>query len=106
MKTSVVRRFFPIGSHALRPQGIVWTLSFLFIALAAIPCRGQDRPVEPLPKVLMIEFHVVTPYATGLYKAIRAQLSATPLTLDRIGLADERTPMPWLGRKKLLIQFA
>ena len=61
------------------------------IVLVATPCRGQNEPRRTLPKVLMIEFHRLTPYDTGLYKAIRAQLSAVPLTLDRIGLADEES---------------
>ncbi len=66
----------------------VWSLSgfFLLIMLVAKPCPAQEDYPKVLPKVIMLEVYGLTPYDTVLYQAIRAQLSASPLILDRVGL--------------------
>jgi hypothetical protein len=68
-----------------------WAFVSLLTCLVATPCRAQDNAEKTLPKVLMIEFQESTSYNSGLFQAIRAQLSAAPLILDRIDLADEKT---------------
>lgn len=75
----------PCVSPASFPTGVgcaVWCM--LLVAAPAALCRAQIAPEKTLPKVLMVAFQGSTPDDAGLYKALRAQLSASPLTLDRI----------------------
>ncbi len=65
------------------PAGWVACISML-VATLAMPCRGQ--PGSQLPKVLLVERPGKTSLNDSLYKAIRAQLSASPVILERIEL--------------------
>ncbi len=63
--------------------GVVGAL--LLIAVVALPCGAE----ETLPKVMMMEFHESPSEQSGLYKAIRAQLSSMPLLLHHVGFTGQ-----------------
>jgi hypothetical protein len=80
--------------YGCNPTQAKWVVFiFLWILLVATPSRGQNDPGKSPPKVLMIELYGLTPNDTGLFKAIRAQLSAAPLVLDRIELVAEQADL-------------
>ena len=83
--------FLSVGVPTLRA---VWVVCLsLLVALIAALCRGQTAPGKDLPRVLMIERHGSDTHDAGLYKAIRAQLSASPLILERVELEREQAMM-------------
>jgi hypothetical protein len=54
----------------------------LLVAAFTVPCRAEKAPLNVSPKVLMVQ----SQNDEGLYKAIRAQLSASSLILNRVEL--------------------
>lgn len=68
-----------------------WSVCLVFlVSFVAVPCRGQSAgDDEQLPKVVMIDQYGPHPPDAGLYKAIRAQLSAAALILERVELPEE-----------------
>jgi hypothetical protein len=88
---SIFDRTFSLVTHrASRTRWVAVTILLIAFPAPFRPCRAQDTQGTSLPKVLMIEFQGSTPHDAGLYKAIRAQLSASPLILDRVDLAADR----------------
>ncbi len=69
---------------ALRPN-VILMLSALISIFASlfIPDIGRTEP-KSFPKVIMIEVPNMTPNDPDLFQAIRAQLSASPLQLERL----------------------
>ena len=57
---------------------LIWSL---------FPASGLSE-TEELPSVIILEIPEVTPYDNDLYRAIRAQLSATPIVLRRLSLSE------------------
>ena len=84
----------PDGNHALlKINGIridCFVLIFTLLAIIAVPRQGRADSAETLPHILMVTVPGLTPDSPALYKAIRAQLSASPLTLDRIEMTAEQ----------------
>lgn len=83
----------PIDSRLLSVEGNLRLSGFLtgvllVASLFPVVCLAQGEVEKTLPKILMVEIQGTPPYDPGLYQAIRAQLSAAPLLLDRIDLAD------------------
>ncbi len=70
-----------------------FTLPFL-VTTFAVFSSAQTAPTSERPKVIMIQPDGGTPGEGGLYKAIRAQLSASPVILDRVAFDGEERHSP------------
>ncbi len=70
----------------------------LLVEAVATPCQAHDDNENPLPMVFMLEVRGVTPSDPALFDAIRAQLSAAALVLDRVQVSRDRdfaaNPLP------------
>jgi hypothetical protein len=90
LENSTQTRFLGARFHAAetRFSAVFTACIFSAIALIAAPSAGRAEPENKLPKVLMVEIVDVTPNDSDLYRAIRAQLSAASLILERLALEN------------------
>ncbi len=68
--------------------------SALLIASFTVPCAGEPSSRKALPRVVMVSDARSIGDDDGLYMAIRAQLSATPVALARIEVAETPAAAP------------
>ncbi|MBN2803628.1 MAG: hypothetical protein JXR91_11075 [Deltaproteobacteria bacterium] len=66
---------------------------YVVLMFAMLPATApvnalQITNTQPIPKIIMLDVKGVTPYSMELYHSMRAQLSASPLTLERIELPN------------------
>ena len=88
-----MNRFFDNGLSSLSTLRLRfrYALRFsMFLWFISPTARAQETTERTLPKILMLDTPGVTPNDPVLYEAIRAQLSAAPLILDRIVLPDSK----------------
>ena len=84
MTISVDRTLIPVEPSPSLPFSAVMLLFGCITAISA-PCTGQE-PRPSLPKVMMLSVEGITLNEPGVFKAIRAQLSAQPLILMQIDM--------------------
>lgn len=90
-------KFFLFGNSRLPA---VWMMRLLLtVSFLSLSNRGQTAPSGPQPRVIMLGLSDTTQNDADLYRAVRAQMSAVPLILDRIELdAAQSEAVDPLGR--------